>query len=630
MPVVGSIDAVILADASGKVLSSALPFSYPCSPCFFVTRETNTLFRFGRFELDEPKRELRLSGVPQTLQPRVFDLLVYLVRNRDRVVTKDELLTALWPDVVVTDSSIMRAVSLIRGILREGDQPDAIQTSSRQGYRFKAELSESTAPFIPSPEIARARAAYEQNDWARALKLFQTANKTGSLSAEDFEHWARTALYLGQPMASIDPLEHAIAAYSQNADRISASRAAMTLANMHLEAGALAVGKGWHRRAGAFLTDEKEETREHGLYAWLSARVALFEGDLTAALEHARNAERLARRLEDPDVEALGLVYCGHVELATGSIRSGLLHLDEAGAAALAGTVSPWVCGTVFCSVIWAYLDRGDIGRAGQWTDQFIRWTKNNRSYGFPGLCHLHRGEVLCALGDLKQAETEIRKARTLLAETARYAEGDAYRVLGEIRFLQGDVAGAEEAFREAHDRGWHPMPGWALIQNAKGDSGGAIKSLQRALKFPTWADGQRRGVLLAHLVQIAAQSGRVAVAKRALRELAASRDLLVPAGCKAAYHQARAEVAVAEKNIEEALEALRAALAVWQEVGSRINVAHTRLRLAEVFATAGDFREAELEVSSAEKSFARMAAERMVERCQAVRQQFGADAKRR
>ena len=103
------------------------------------------IFRFGRFELDEGTRELRLGTRPLPLQPRVFDLLVYLVRNHERVVPKEELLSAIWPEVIVTDSSIMRAVSLIRGLLREGGQPDAIQTFSRQGYRFIGELGGAPA-----------------------------------------------------------------------------------------------------------------------------------------------------------------------------------------------------------------------------------------------------------------------------------------------------------------------------------------------------------------------------------------------------------------------------------------------------------------------------------------------------
>lgn len=578
------------------------------------------IFRFGNFELDEGKRELRLGRRPLETQPRVFDLLVYLVRNHERVVSKDELLTALWPDVVVTDSSIMRAVSLIRTMLREGGQLDAIQTFSRQGYRFVAELAADGAPTSEDSDVAQARAAAGRGEWMEALRAFRAVRGERHLRALDYEQWAQAALNIGQPNDAIYPLERAVAAHSQNADRIGAARAALTLANLNLEARALPVGKGWHRRAEAFLADEPRETREHGLCVWLSARIALFESNLPAALQQAKLAEAIARRVGDPEVEVLGLIYRGHVELATGEIRTGLVHLDEAGAATLAGTVGPWVSGIVFCSIIWAYLDRGDLHRAGQWTDQFTRWAQHNVGFGAPGLCRLHRGEVLCIQGDLQAAESEIHRARELLAENARYAEGDAYRVLGEIRLLRGDIAGAEEAFAQAHELGWFPLLGWALLQAEKGQLAAAIKALQRGLQAPNWADRQRRGIVLAQLARIAASAGQQTLAREALAELEGSAELRATAGCEATYHQACAEVAWTEQRREAAIGSLRQALALWLEAGSRINAAHTRLRLAELLAKCGDQHEAELERSSAEKAFAKMEAHPMVARCQAMR----------
>jgi len=582
------------------------------------------IFRFGRFELEESKRELRLGARVLELQPRVFDLLVYLLRNHERVVPKAELLSAIWPEVIVTDSSIMRAVSLIRAILRAGGQPAAIRTFSRQGYRFIGGLADAPGRATRYPDLAQARAAGQRGDWREALQAYRRLPNAEFLGAGDFEQWAHAALYVGQPNDAIYPLERAVAAHSQNADRVGAARAALTLTNLNLEARALPVAKGWHRRAAAFLTDETRESREHGLHLWLSARIALFEGELVQARELAKQAEALARRVGDPDVEALGLVYRAHVELATGEIRQGLVHMDEAGAATLAGTVGAWVSGFVFCSIIWAYLDRGDLNRATQWTDQFTRWTKRNNGFGSPGLCRLHRGEIMCAQGDLAGAESEIHQARELLAESARYAEGDACRVLGEIRFLRGDLPGAEVAFRQAHELGWNPLPGWALLHAAKGDFAAAIKSLQRGLDAPNWSDGQRRGILLAHLTRIATQAGQLPLARRTLNQLKKSPALLATAGCEAAFHQARAEVVLAEGDPEGAIGALREAIKVWQEVGSRINVAHTRLRLAEVLARSGEAHEAGLEFSSAEKAFAKMGARPMVARCGAVRRAVG------
>jgi len=104
---------------------------------------------FGQFELNEQTRELRLNGKPVTLQPRVFDVLEYLVRHRNRVVGKEELLNTLWPDVIVTDASLQRAISLIRAALRPGGLADAVQTRARLGYRFSLE---EPAPDAPAPE----------------------------------------------------------------------------------------------------------------------------------------------------------------------------------------------------------------------------------------------------------------------------------------------------------------------------------------------------------------------------------------------------------------------------------------------------------------------------------------------
>ncbi len=90
---------------------------------------------FDEFELDPARRELRANGQVQPVQPQVFDLLVYLVENHERVVPKQELLERLWPDTVVTESSIQRGVSLARSALGERG-PELIQTFPRQGYRF--------------------------------------------------------------------------------------------------------------------------------------------------------------------------------------------------------------------------------------------------------------------------------------------------------------------------------------------------------------------------------------------------------------------------------------------------------------------------------------------------------------
>jgi len=98
-------------------------------------------YRFGVFELDLVQRELRRTGEPLAVQPQVFALLAYLVRERARAVSKRELLEALWPDAVVTESSLQRLVSLARSALgSEGH--DVIRTLTGHGYRCVAPVEE--------------------------------------------------------------------------------------------------------------------------------------------------------------------------------------------------------------------------------------------------------------------------------------------------------------------------------------------------------------------------------------------------------------------------------------------------------------------------------------------------------
>lgn len=105
-------------------------------------------YRFGELELDLPQRELRLRGEPRPLQPQTFELLTYLIERRDRVVPKEELLEALWPDTVVTDGSLQRTVSLARAALK-GKKDEHIRTFPRRGYRFVAAVSEVKANEAP-------------------------------------------------------------------------------------------------------------------------------------------------------------------------------------------------------------------------------------------------------------------------------------------------------------------------------------------------------------------------------------------------------------------------------------------------------------------------------------------------
>ncbi|MDX1380235.1 MAG: tetratricopeptide repeat protein [Xanthomonadales bacterium] len=104
------------------------------------------VYRFSGFEVDSRRREIRHAGHAVPVQPRVFDLVLYLLEHRDRAVGKDELQDALWPGVIVTETALTRAVMKARRTL--GDDPErqaVIRTVHGHGYRFVAALESDAA-----------------------------------------------------------------------------------------------------------------------------------------------------------------------------------------------------------------------------------------------------------------------------------------------------------------------------------------------------------------------------------------------------------------------------------------------------------------------------------------------------
>ena len=117
-----------------------------------------SIYHFGEFELDVPRLELRLGGQAVPLQPKALELLVYLVRHRDRVVSRDELLSSLWPDVVVTEASLSKAVYAARRALGEPvDGQEWIVTLRGRGFRFAAPVAAAEAE--PDPAAAAEAAS---------------------------------------------------------------------------------------------------------------------------------------------------------------------------------------------------------------------------------------------------------------------------------------------------------------------------------------------------------------------------------------------------------------------------------------------------------------------------------------
>jgi pimeloyl-ACP methyl ester carboxylesterase/DNA-binding winged helix-turn-helix (wHTH) protein len=117
------------------------------------------LFYFEDYVLDPDRRELRCKGALVSVEPQVFDLLVFVIRNRDRVVSKDDLIAAVWDGRIVSESTLASRINAARRAVGDsGEQQRVIRTAARKGIRFVGTVREGEVPSeLPAPVPAPAR-----------------------------------------------------------------------------------------------------------------------------------------------------------------------------------------------------------------------------------------------------------------------------------------------------------------------------------------------------------------------------------------------------------------------------------------------------------------------------------------
>jgi DNA-binding response OmpR family regulator len=119
------------------------------------------IYRFGNYELDAQRCELRCAGQQVAVEPKVFEVLVYLVQHCDRMVTKEELLEHCWPGTFVSDAALTRCLAKVRKTVQaDPAAPPVIKTLYGRGYCFVAPVTRlPEAPSRSSPVAASDRIA---------------------------------------------------------------------------------------------------------------------------------------------------------------------------------------------------------------------------------------------------------------------------------------------------------------------------------------------------------------------------------------------------------------------------------------------------------------------------------------
>jgi class 3 adenylate cyclase len=457
--------------------------------------------------------------------------------------------------------------------------------------------------------VQQGRDANRRHAWHEAFDSLREADAETPLSPEDLRLLAESAWFAGDPDVAIEARERAHAGYLEQGDRCHAAEMAVQLAVDHFERLETAIGNGWLSRAGRLLEQTPNECAAHGWQAITLAYLAIrMTGDGQEVLRQAKRAQEIGERLAIPAIQALALQQQGYALVAMGHVDEGLALIDESTVAAVSGELDPLTTGRIYCSTISVCRNLADWRRALEWTDAAERWCRRQGVSGFPGICRVHRAEIMDFRGSWADAEREAKRACEELTRYDLMVSGEAHYEIGEVRLRLGDMEGAREAFRQAHQLSREPEPGMSLLRLAQGDAPAASISIKRALAgVESRAFVQAR--LLPAAVEIGLAAGELDSVAQHVAELEQIAGSFRTTAVTAAAEYARGLLLLAQGDTATALTRLRHTVELWHEIGAPYETARARAALGESLRAVGDEDAARLEFDSAKAAFERLGA---------------------
>jgi class 3 adenylate cyclase len=461
--------------------------------------------------------------------------------------------------------------------------------------------------------LGAARAALERHDWVEGYELLRAADEAMELAPEDLMLLGEAAMWNGQ-MDMVHPyFERAYRGYLQQGNTLRAAFVATWIAHNQANELQASVASGWMSRAKRLL-DLEDDAPEHGYWALEKGLGELGKGNFAQAFALAKQAEELGRRFGDRNLEIRGLQRQGNALIAQGEVAEGKVLLDEASAAALAGELDPFSTLVVYCNTIGACRDVSDYESAGEWTDRASEFCDANAMSAFPGMCRVNHAEVMKFKGRLSEAQALADRAGEELRIWNPRIAGAAFYELGEVRLRLGELAQAEQAFREADELGRTPEPGLSLLRLAQGNTKGALASVRRAAgddSLPLPAQAR----LLPAAVEIAVAAGETEEAAGYGERLASVADVYETSALRASASFSHGQVALARGEADAAYHAFREARTTWDSTGATYDAARAREQLGKALRAGGDEDAAVWELQAAAARFERLGASRDAER---------------
>jgi DNA-binding NarL/FixJ family response regulator len=386
-------------------------------------------------------------------------------------------------------------------------------------------------------------------------------------------------------------------------------RCAFWVAFMLLNRGDFARAGGWLARGRRILDEGGHDCVERGYLLLPPARMHMLKGEWAEAHALASEAAAIGERFGEVDLVTLARMMLGRVLIVQGMTADGLVLLDEAMVAVIADEVSPTIAGLLYCGTIAMCQEIFDLGRAREWTAALTEWCRSQPDMvPYSGQCLVHRAEILQFHGAWQDAVEAVEEARDrFLGRPDRSDVGSAFYQLGELHRLMGDLAGAEDAYRQANRWGREPQPGLALLRLSQGQTEAAQAAICRAAEEAR--DPATRARLLPAHVEITIAAGDVAAARAAADELADIADAFGASMVRALATRAQGAVLLAEGDAPAALSALRKAWRAWQELETPYEAARTRMLIAHACRAMRDEDTAAMELDAARATFHQLGA---------------------
>lgn len=460
-----------------------------------------------------------------------------------------------------------------------------------------------------------AREAISRGDWDAALTALEGDGGAPPTDADGLQALADAAYGAGDLERAVDAFEQLHQHHLRQGDPVAAAGAATQVAMyLMMDTGLMAPVRGWALRAERLLAG-RDETPVH---AWL-AMVRTYErfmcGDVAGAEVHARRAIDVGTRQREPAPTTIARIATARLRILAGEVEDGLALLDEAASSVMSGELDPLPTGMAYCELICAMQGLAQYDRAEEWTLAMERWRHGTAFGGINGRCRVHRAEILRLRGSCEEAEAEALHACEELRPWMRREFGWPLTELGTNRLRRGDLDGARAAFLAAHEHGWDPNPGLALLLLAQGDVEGATHAIRDALDHPRDVPSKerpphsslQRAPLLEARAVIEAAAGDVARARAAAAELTEVADRFHSRALQAGAAAARGHVALTAGDAVTAIAEFEVALAGWTTVGAPFEAAAVRLSLADALDAEGHPARA-----ARERSAGRAAAERI------------------